>query len=161
VVIDQSITTGNFTVLWAIVKGSAVFNSACSSVSKPSFSQTSTTGTDGSITASWNATVSGTYFIMVKLDIKSAVRQVVPNPATVHYNFSSAGIANSSAGIDLTNSLPLIATLFPYTKEAMLSYGPFGYVDCCFWLDVSGYRAPADSNRLPKRREFSGDIAGG
>jgi hypothetical protein len=113
-VIDQLITTGNYDVLWAIARGSAVFNSSCGNVSKPKFTSTSSTGTNGSVTVSWNATSAGTYFIMVKLDIKAAVRQPVPNPSTVSYSFSSSAVNNSTSIITLAPSSALMAALFPY-----------------------------------------------
>ena len=79
------------------------------------FSQSSTSGTSGTITASWNAPVAGTYVIMFKLEAKTFIRKAVPSPANVHFGFSSSGIAGSAIGLDLVGPpSALMAALFPY-----------------------------------------------
>jgi uncharacterized repeat protein (TIGR01451 family) len=97
-VIDQTITSGNFSTLFALASGSAVYDTNCVKISKPTFSQSS-----GTITATWNAASAGTYYLAVKLDASSVQRKAAPSPGTsVHYDFSTTGISGSLAGINLT-----------------------------------------------------------
>ncbi len=133
-VIDQTITTGNFTRLWSLPKGSSVFNSECGGRLRPSFTQTSNTGTNGQFTVAWNAPSEGTYFIMLKLEIKDLRNLGVPTPSTVHYDFSSAAVAGSTSGLDLVGPAPVVAELFPYALDA------WSHDDPVWWMLVKPIR---------------------
>jgi hypothetical protein len=128
VVIDQSITTGNFNRLWSLAKGSSVLNSDCAGRLRPSFSQTSNAGATGQFTVIWNAPSAGIYFIMLKLEIKDLRNLPVPTPSTVHYDLSSAAVPGSVSGIDLTGQSAFVASLFPF----LLNERPPGLLDELF-----------------------------
>jgi uncharacterized repeat protein (TIGR01451 family) len=96
--INQSITTGNFTKLFSLANGSRVYTSSCGSVSKPSFTASASNGT---VTVQWNAASSGTYFIALRLNASSVRGEPVPQPTTVHYQYSTTGVSGSTSGIDL------------------------------------------------------------
>ena len=100
--LNQTITTGNFNTLYAITSGSNVFYSNCSTGPKPTFLQSSTTGTGGTVTVRWNAPTAGTYIISVKFNSTSVAGKTGPNPTTVHYDFSTVGVSGSTSGINLT-----------------------------------------------------------
>jgi hypothetical protein len=98
VTITQTITTGNFTCLFAFANGSNVFDSNCNSVSE-TITQNTTTGT---VTVNFNAPTAGTYIIGIKYDSKSIAGCNAPGPATtVHYNFATTGVPGSTQGLDL------------------------------------------------------------
>jgi hypothetical protein len=82
-VINQSITTGNFQKLFAIASGSAVFDPSCTKVSAATFTQSSTTGTTGTVTVTFNAPSAGTYTISVKFSTKDIIDQATSNPSRV------------------------------------------------------------------------------
>jgi hypothetical protein len=98
-VISQAITTGNFSTLFGQGTGSAVDNSACAAVSGGTFTAGSGNGT---FTVQWNAPSAGTYFIGLRLSTSAVNRMPVPSPPTVHYAFSTNGVAGSTSGIDLS-----------------------------------------------------------
>jgi len=97
--ITQTITTGNFdSVIVDIANGSNVFNSSCASV-HPRITQNATTGT---VTVIFNAPTAGTYFISIKYSAQSVAGEPAPSPGTtVHYDFTTTGVASSTSGIDL------------------------------------------------------------
>jgi uncharacterized repeat protein (TIGR01451 family) len=99
-VIPQAITTGNFSTLFQ--QGiSAVLNSACGTVSGATFTQTPTNATSGTVSAAWNAPAAGTYYIRLQLSAANLIKKIAPNPTTVHYDFSTNGVAGSAKGVDL------------------------------------------------------------
>ena len=99
-VIPQSITTGNLSTLFQ--QGtSGVMDSACSTVAGPTFTQTSTNATSGTVTVNWTAAAAGTYYIRLQLNGGNFKNKAAPNPATVHYAFSTNGVAGSAIGVDL------------------------------------------------------------
>ena len=102
-VVAQAITTANFNVLFEKQAGSSVFNSACSNSGlSPIFTQTSTNGTSGTVTVTWNAPAAGTYYIGLRLDPNNFHNKAVPKPSTtVHYGFSTNGVSGSAVGVDL------------------------------------------------------------
>jgi hypothetical protein len=100
-VINQSITTGNFSKLFAISSGSAVYNSGCRAIKGATFTQSSTNGTTGTITATFSAPSAGTYYIKLKFDASSVVGQPPPSPSTVGYSFDTIGVPGSTAGLSL------------------------------------------------------------
>jgi hypothetical protein len=112
-VINQSITTGNFNTLFSITSGSNVFDSTCTNGLKPSFTQSSTNGTTGTVTVQWNAPSAGTYIISIKFDATSVKNQTGPSPTTVHYNFSTVGVPGSTSGLDLIKKPTGNAALTP------------------------------------------------
>ena len=96
--ITQTITTGNFSCLFAIANGSNVFDSNCNSVSE-TITQNPTTGT---VTVQFTAPTAGTYIIGIKYDSHSIAGCNAPGPATtVHYNFATTGVPGSTQGLDL------------------------------------------------------------
>jgi hypothetical protein len=99
VTVTQTITGVNtFTCKFSIASGQNVFTSACNSVSS-TISQNAGTG---AVTVSFNAPVAGTYIISIKYDSKSIVGDPAPSPGTtVHYNFTTTGVAGSTQGLDL------------------------------------------------------------
>jgi hypothetical protein len=98
VTITQTITTGNFTCLFAFANGSNVFDSNCNSVSE-TITQNPTTG---AVTVQFNAPTAGTYIIGIKYDSKSIAGCNAPSPTTtVHYNFATTGVPGSTQGLDL------------------------------------------------------------
>jgi len=115
--IGQSITTGNFTSLWGLAKGSNVFNTNCVDRLKPVFAQSPSSGGTNSFGVNWTAPIAGTYFIMLKLAAPNVRNLPVPNPPTVHYDFSSATVPNSTSGLDLVNQSGLLAELYPLTMS--------------------------------------------
>lgn len=99
--INQSITTGNFTTLFLLASGSNVFKAGCAGGLKPTFSQSSTTGSSGTVTVSFNAPTAGTYHINLKFSTNTVKGKVAPTPTTVHYLFSTTGVAGSERALDL------------------------------------------------------------
>jgi hypothetical protein len=97
-VIPQSITTGNFSTLFGLGSGTAVYNASCGSVSGAT--ATAVSG-NGSFTVSWNAASAGTYYVALKLSTSTVVRKAPPSSA-VHYQYSTNGVTGSTSGIDLT-----------------------------------------------------------
>jgi hypothetical protein len=97
-VIPQSITTGNFSTLFGLGSGTAVYGSGCGSVSGATVAAS---GGNSTFTVQWNAASSGTYFIGLRLSTSSVNRRPVPSPPTVHYQFSTNGVTGSTSGIDL------------------------------------------------------------
>jgi hypothetical protein len=96
--ITQTITTGNFTDTFDFTTGSNVFDSNCVSL-HPTITQN---GTTGAVTVQFNAPTAGTYIISIKYDSKSIVGDPAPSPGTtVHYNFTTTGVAGSTQGLDL------------------------------------------------------------
>jgi Filamin/ABP280 repeat len=95
----QTITTGNFdSVIVDIANGNNVFNSNCVSV-HPRITQNSNTGT---VTVTFNAPTAGTYFISIKYNSQSIAGKPAPSPTTtVHYAFTTTGVAGSTSGFDL------------------------------------------------------------
>jgi predicted extracellular nuclease len=99
--IDQEITTGNFTTLFALASGSNVFKASCSGGIKATFAQVTTSGSAGAVTVSFIAPTAGTYEINVKLSTNTVKGGTPPSPTTVHYLFSTSGVAGSARALDL------------------------------------------------------------
>jgi len=104
-VIPQTITSTNFSTLFQLTT-SSVFNSACSSAGlTPTFTQTNTNSTSGTVTAAWNAPSAGIYYIGLHLSGNSLNKKPAPSPTTtVTYTFSTNGVSNSSAGVALVKN---------------------------------------------------------
>jgi hypothetical protein len=95
--IDQTITTANFSTFFTVASGSAAYNSSCTKVSS-TITQNSTTG---AVTVTFAGSGS-TFFIGIKYSTGAVVGQLAPSPGTtVHYEFSTGGVAGSTSGIDL------------------------------------------------------------
>src|SRR5262249_2375306 len=95
--INQAITTGNFdSHFFNQAAGSAVFDPNCVSVGTQSVT------TSGGVTSvTFTAASAGTYFIGIKFASKSVAVCAAPRPTTVHYTFSTAGVQNTTSGLDL------------------------------------------------------------
>ena len=94
--ITQAITTGNFNSFFAgIGNGSSVFDSNCVSLER--------TGSQSGDTAmvKFNAPAAGTYFIAIDFNSQSLLGQPAPSPTTVHYDFTTTGVPDSTSGLDL------------------------------------------------------------
>ena len=94
--IDQAITSGNFSRTLDLTTGSLVFTSACGKVRNPVI----TAGPNGSVTVDFTAGA-GTYFVAVRYLVSAVNGQPEPNPTTVHYELSTAGVSGSTSGVDL------------------------------------------------------------
>ena len=95
VTITQTITTGNFNTFFNIASGSNVFDSNCNS-QHPTITQNGNT-----TVVSWSTLTADTFIIGIKYDPTSLVGAPAPNPTTVHYNFTTTGVLNSTSGLDL------------------------------------------------------------
>ena len=94
--IIQTITTGNFDAFFAgRGNGTSVFDSDCASLASTAQQSGDTT------TVRFNAPVAGTYFIAINFDARSIIGEPVPDPTTVHYEFTTAGVPHSTSGISL------------------------------------------------------------
>jgi hypothetical protein len=94
--ITQTITTANFnTFLAAGETGRNVFDSNCVSLERTA------TQSGDTVTVSFNVPAAGTYFIAIEFDARSAIGEPAPNPTTVHYDFTTAGVPESTSGLDL------------------------------------------------------------
>ena len=113
ILVNQSITTGNFNTLFAIANGSNVFDANCVNGLKPKFTQSSTNGTSGTGTVNWSAPSAGSYYISVKFDATSVGGKTGPTPTTVHYDFSTQGIGGSTSGLDLIKKMTGSAAINP------------------------------------------------
>src|SRR5262249_1411256 len=96
VTINQAITTGNFTTLFAQTAGSNVFTAGCPAVHGAPFSQSG-----GVTTIKFRAATAGTYIIGVKYSTGGVVGQTAPSPSTVHYTFTEDSHSNTTQSIDL------------------------------------------------------------
>ena len=94
--ITQTITTGNFNTFFAGKgNGSNVFDSNCVSL------QLAIRQSGNTVTVRFNAPAAGTYFIAINFNAQSLVGQPAPSPTTVHYDFMTMGVPDSTSGLDL------------------------------------------------------------
>ena len=94
--ITQAITTGNFNTFFAGKgNGSNVFDSNCVSLERAG-SQSGDTAT-----VKFNAPAAGTYYIAINFIAQSLIGQPAPSPTTVHYDFTTTGVPDSTSGLDL------------------------------------------------------------
>ena len=94
--ITQTITTGNFNTFFAgIGNGSNVFDSNCVAVNGRAAKVGNT------VQVRFNAPAAGTYYIAIKFNAQTLLGQPAPNPATVHYDFTTTGVPDSTSGLGL------------------------------------------------------------
>ena len=94
--IAQTITTGNFNTFFASNgNGSNVFDSNCVSL------QRSVRQSGNTVTVKFNAPAAGTYFIAIAFNAQSIIGEPAPSPTTVHYDFTTTGVPDSTTGLDL------------------------------------------------------------
>ncbi len=94
--ITQTITTGNFSTFFAANKNAIrVFDSDCVSLERSARQNADT------VTVRFNAPAAGTYYIGVTFDADSLLGAPAPNPETVHYDFATTGVPDSTSGLDL------------------------------------------------------------
>ena len=94
--ITQRITTGNFNTFFpAIANGSNVFDSNCVILQR-SGSQIGDT-----VQVKFNAPSAGTYFIGINFGAQGLLGQPAPSPTTVHYDFMTTGVPDSTTGLGL------------------------------------------------------------
>jgi hypothetical protein len=92
VVVNQSITTGNFNTLFALAYGSNVYNSSCTNA-HGNFSQSAINNTTaGTVTVTFNAPTAGVYYIGIKFSTSSVDGKTAPTPTTVGYSYSTTGV---------------------------------------------------------------------
>ena len=104
--VNQAITTGNFSTQFKIDGASKVYKSSdCSAVGGVSIKQNTTNGTTSVMTVKFNATTAGVYYIALRFQTGNVGGKPAPSPGTtVHYNFSTTGVAGSTSGIDLARN---------------------------------------------------------
>ena len=94
--IAQTITTGNFNTFFASNgNGSNVFDSNCVSL------QRSVRQSGNTVTVRFNAPAAGSYFIAIEFSAQSLNGEPAPSPTTVHYDFTTTGVPDSTSGLDL------------------------------------------------------------
>ena len=94
--ITQTITTGNFNSFIAVTNGSKVYNSNCGSV------PLTVTQNGDTVSVTFNAPAAGSYFIAIKYNAQSLKNKPAPSPTpTVHYDFMTTGVSDSTSGLDL------------------------------------------------------------
>lgn len=99
-VVNQSITTGNFSTLFAIASGSVVYNSSCTNV-HGTFTQSPINATSGTVTVRFNTPTAGTYYIAIKFSTSSVTGKTAPTPSTVGYTYSATGVPGSTSSLNL------------------------------------------------------------
>jgi hypothetical protein len=99
--IDQAITSGNFTRKLDLAAGSLVYTGSCAKVRNATVTQ----GANGSVSVDFTAPSAGNYFVSVRYLVSSANGETAPTPPTVHYDFSTAGVASSTSGFELQKAL--------------------------------------------------------
>jgi hypothetical protein len=99
-VVNQTITTGNFSTLFALASGSNVYNSSCTNV-HGTFTQSSINGTTGTVTVTFNAPTAGVYYISIKFSTMSVMGKTAPNPSTVGYSYDTTGVPGSTSSLNL------------------------------------------------------------
>ena len=94
--VTQTITTGNFSTFFTANKNAIrVFDSDCVSLERTAKQNGDT------VTVRFNAPSAGTYYIGVTFDADSLLGAPAPNPETVHYDFATTGVPDSTSGLDL------------------------------------------------------------
>jgi hypothetical protein len=99
--IDQAITSGNFTQKLTLGNGSKVLTPACANVKNPNIAA----GPSGSVTVDFNAASAGAYYLAVRYLVSAVNGQAEPNPTTIHYELSTAGVSGSTSGLDLKKTV--------------------------------------------------------
>ena len=94
--ITQTITTGNFNTFFAgIGNGSNVFDSNCVRLERAGRQSGNT------VQVKFNAPAAGTYYIGINSSAQSLIGEPAPSPTTVHYDFTTTGVPDSTSGLDL------------------------------------------------------------
>ena len=99
--IDQAITSGNFSQKFTLGNGSKVLTPACATVRNPTIAA----GANGSVTVDFKAASAGTYYVAVRYLVSAVNGLAEPNPTTVHYELSTAGVPGSTSGLDLKKTV--------------------------------------------------------
>jgi len=96
VMINEAITSGNFSAFFTYQAGSNVFSSNCTS------QHASVSQVGGTVSLSFNAPSAGEYVGLVKFSANSVKGNNAPTPGTtVHYVFDTTGVPGSALGLDL------------------------------------------------------------
>ena len=53
------------------------------------------------MTVRFNAPAAGTYYIAINFNAQSLIGEPAPSPTTVHYDFTTTGVPDSTSGLDL------------------------------------------------------------
>ena len=94
--ITQTITTGNFNTFFAAIgNGSSVFDSNCVAVERSGSQVGNTTQ------VRFNAPAAGSYYIGINFVAQDLLSQPAPSPTTVHYDFTTTRVPDSTSGLDL------------------------------------------------------------
>jgi hypothetical protein len=60
------------------------------------------TQSGNTVTVRFNAPAAGTYFVAINFSAQSLINEPAPNSgATVHYDFTTTGVPDSTSGLDL------------------------------------------------------------
>lgn len=96
VMVNETITSGNFNTFFTYLAGSNVFNSDCVS------QHAAVSQVGGTVSLTFNAPSAGLYVVLVKFQSQSLKGANAPSPGTtVHYVFDATGVVGSALGIDL------------------------------------------------------------
>jgi uncharacterized repeat protein (TIGR01451 family) len=101
-IVNQAITTGNFNTQFKLDGGSNVFKSGdCKATGGVNFKQSATNAMTSTITVKFNAPTAGVYYIEIKFQTGNLSDDPAPAPGTtVHYDFSTSGVAGSTSGVN-------------------------------------------------------------
>jgi predicted extracellular nuclease len=99
--INESITTGNFAALFVLMSG-AVYQSDCSSGARSKVTHSSTNATAGTVTVTFMAPAAGIYYINAVFGTRTVRGSAAPSPATVQYEFSTTGVADTTRELELS-----------------------------------------------------------
>jgi len=112
--VNQSITTGNFTTLFALTSGSNVFDANCINGLKPTITQSGP-----NVTVTWNAPTAGTYIIAIKYSTSNLAGVTGPpsNNSTVQYQFTTGGVPGSTSAVNLMKKATGKASITPNTTS--------------------------------------------
>ena len=111
--VTQTITSNNFGTFFAAVENrSKVFDFDCGSV------QRAITQSGNTVTVTFDAPTAGTYFIAISFSAHSLIGEQEPRPGrTVHYDFTTTGVPDSTSGLDLVYTNQLTADSDKHYEE--------------------------------------------
>jgi probable HAF family extracellular repeat protein len=114
--VSQAITTGNFGKQFELANGN-VYTSSCEKGQHPTIGQ----APSGDSTVDWTARTAGTYFISLRFKPASLAGQTAPDPSTVHFVFSTGGVAGSAASLDV---VPATSGASPLKRSLLAVLAP-------------------------------------
>ena len=95
----QNIASSNFNTFFAAIANETnLLDSDCVRL------QRGITQSGDTVAVRFNAPAAGTYFIAIKFNSQNVIGQPRPNPLTVHYDFTTTGVPDSTSGLDLVKA---------------------------------------------------------